>query len=70
MTATGNQLSIAQMKPWHFWSSPWALELSLQDAAAIHDGSADAEQEKRGKVAALAAFSRLIAAPAGISRPS
>jgi hypothetical protein len=71
---TSSRLSvpIAEMGAWSFWVDAYSIGLPLKDAAAIDDGSADADQQIRAQIMGELAKRALIAAPAGVpfGRPS
>lgn len=55
-------MPIADMGPWHFWARPDAVGLSLEDAAAIRDGSASEAQQMRALEHAKVAMDALVKA--------
>jgi hypothetical protein len=54
---------IANMGPWDFWASPYAIGLSVEDADALAQGKALPEQIDRAQILGGFAKHALMAAP-------
>jgi hypothetical protein len=53
---------ISEMGPWDFWSDPFALNLTMEEAQAIYDGTADGELQARAHELCLCARNHLMSA--------